>query len=140
MIVSHIHPSTVEGVALLSEAMVPGLQDSASTGEEEFFWSVDIHCGSGGDGSDSEGSDSGGGDSGDDGDGGSGSDGGGTGVGGSDRGASDGERGGEGPRGDGAEKEGEGGGSVGGHSDSLGPSAYMARKVGGKQKTEFKRR
>ncbi|CAM9338250.1 unnamed protein product [Laminaria digitata] len=105
VIVSHIHPNTVEGVALLSEAMVPGLQDSASSaGGEEFFWSVDIHCGSGGgsDG-DSDGSDSG--------DGGSGSGGGGS---------------GEGRGGEAAEEEGEGGG---GNGDSLGPSAYMARKV-----------
>lgn len=130
MIVSHIHPSTVEGVALLSEAMVPALQDSASAGEEEFFWSVDIHCASGGDDSDSGGSDNGGGGSGS-GDDGIGSDRSSSDAGGSDSGASDGERSGEERGGKAAEEKGEGGGG-GGDSDSLGPSAYMARKVGEK--------
>lgn len=140
MVVSHTHPSTAESVALLSKAMIPGLQDSASVGEEEFFWSVDIHCGSGDDDSDSGGSDSGGGGSVGSGGGGSddgiGSDRSSIGAGGSDGGASDGERSGE-ERGDqAAEEEGEGGG--GGGSDSLGPSVYMARKVG--EKDEFTRR
>lgn len=73
VIVSHIHPSTAEGAALMSEAFVPGLHDSTaaregrgsdSSGarakekeEEAFFWSVDVHCGGGGDedGKDEEG-------------------------------------------------------------------------------------
>lgn len=55
VIVSHIHPSTIEGVELLSEALVPGLQDSASAGGDAFLWSVDIHCGEAdGDGEDGE--------------------------------------------------------------------------------------
>ena len=123
VIVSHINPSTVEGIVLLSEVMVPGLQDSASAGEEEFFWSVDVHCGSGGgDGSDSEESGSG------DGGGGSCHGGSGSGGGGSDSGADGEKRNGEDRRVEAAEEEDEGSGN--GDSDSLGPSVYMARKVG----------
>lgn len=63
VIVSHIHPSTAEGMAFLSETLVPALQEEScpdsvrrNTGEEEeekeggaSFWSVDVHCGDDGD-------------------------------------------------------------------------------------------
>lgn len=68
MIVSHLHPSTAEGMELLSETLAPALQDASSfpvgrkdaegRGEEDdddredFFWSVDVHCGGGDEGAD----------------------------------------------------------------------------------------
>lgn len=42
MVVSHVHPSSEECSELLSEALVPGLLDSSSSGEA--LWTLDIHC------------------------------------------------------------------------------------------------
>lgn len=133
MIVSHIHPSTTEGMELLSETLVPALQDSSSSvpvakkgkkkvdddDEEEeqeeddsdrqdFFWSVDVHCGGGDEDEDDHGGDQ------EDSEGESGA----SGSGGADE-----EGGGE----HSGEDEHDGGDSAGGQ---VGPSAYMARKVG----------
>lgn len=52
MVVSHIHPSAPEGMAFLSETLVPALRSSSSVSaegkegeyEEAFFWTVDVHC------------------------------------------------------------------------------------------------
>ncbi|CAM9834496.1 unnamed protein product, partial [Ectocarpus fasciculatus] len=59
VVVSHIHPSSPEGMAFLEETLVPALRDASSSvsvsaagggegkGEhdgEAFFWSVDVHC------------------------------------------------------------------------------------------------
>ena len=141
MIVSHVHPSTVEGHTLMSEVMVPGLQESASAGGEEFFWSVDVHCDSSGGSDSGSGSESdgggggdrgcGGGGSGDGdgccGDGGHGGDSGGCGHGGGGT-HGDGERSG-GEQEDKAVEEEKDSGGGDGDNDSLGPSVYMAKKV-----------
>ncbi|CAM9411450.1 unnamed protein product, partial [Ectocarpus sp. 12 AP-2014] len=69
VVVSHIHPYTPEGMALLSEVLVPGLRESSSSlssvgegggcegkegeyeeayeYEEVYSWSVDVHCADG---------------------------------------------------------------------------------------------
>ncbi|CAN0178333.1 unnamed protein product [Scytosiphon promiscuus] len=104
VIVSHIHPSTIEGVELMTETLLPALQDAASVSEgqdetEAFFWTVDVHCGDVDDGE---------GDSEVDSD----ADGGGNG-GGAGRHLGD--------------RRGDDGGS--GATEEVGPSAYMARKV-----------
>lgn len=120
MIVSHIHPSTPEGMELLSETLVPALQDSSSfpggrkggeeEGEgdddnrEEFCWSVDVHCGADDEGEDVDGS------------GQEESEGGSDASGGGDEG----------------ERDGDDSGSA-----QIGPSAYMARKVGKKSVCAF---
>eukprot|EP00752_Nemacystus_decipiens_P002602 g2435.t1 len=127
IVVSHAHPSTAEGMEVLSETLVPALLESSYStpvgrkgtkeGQEEddddgcrqdFFWSIDVHCGGG------DGDDRGGGHEDDEGEG--DADGGGGG---------DDEAGGECG---GGEEDGRGGGDsrAGGQ---VGPSVYMARKM-----------
>lgn len=142
MIVSHIHPSSPEGMELLSETLVPALQDSSFSsgpaasrseggrrggeGEEEeehreaFLWSVDVHCG----GTDGDDDDGGGGSEGDsESDVSAGADEDGDGEGRAARGVEEKPGGGE-------DGDGDGDGDA---SGQVGPSAYMARKVGVKE-------
>ncbi|CAN0044779.1 unnamed protein product, partial [Hapterophycus canaliculatus] len=107
VIVSHVHPSTIEGVELMTETLVPALQDAASVsfGQEEteaFFWTVDVHCGDVeyGDGDNEEDSD----------------------------GGNDDTRA-EGGREEDGSRAGAGDGDGKSKTDQIGPSAYMARKV-----------
>lgn len=42
VVVSHVHPSSEEGMEFLSDAFAAGLEDSTPHGEA--IWSVDVHC------------------------------------------------------------------------------------------------
>ena len=51
VVVSHVDPATDEGASLLSEVLVPAMQESTPAGKgngknEAFSWSIDVHCSS----------------------------------------------------------------------------------------------